>query len=179
MISEMQFRYERLCKMITIYLCGFMGCGKTTVGKLLAEKTGCPYIDMDAYIEKKEGMTIPEIFDKKGEPYFRNVETAVIGELGEKGGIIACGGGAMLKDINAEIAAKNGTVVFIDTPYDMCYERIAGDTNRPIVMANTKESLKEIYDSRMPLYKAHSQITADGNGTPDEIARAVKAAVMK
>lgn len=164
---------------LTIYLCGFMGCGKTTVGRILAEKTGCSYIDMDAYIEKTEGMTIPEIFAQKGEPYFRNAETEAVKALGEKGGVIACGGGAMLKDINAEIAAKLGTVVFIDTPYDVCYDRIKGDTNRPIVMANTKESLKEIYDSRAPIYKAHSQVTADGTGTPDEIARAVKAEVTR
>lgn len=164
---------------LTIYLCGFMGCGKTTVGRILAEKTGCSYIDMDAYIEKTEGMTIPEIFAQKGEPYFRNAETEAVKALGEKGGVIACGGGAMLKDINAEIAAKLGTVVFIDTPYDVCYDRINGDTNRPIVMANTKESLKEIYDSRAPIYKAHSQVTADGTGTPDEIAKAVKAEVTR
>ncbi|MGN0665571.1 MAG: shikimate kinase [Huintestinicola sp.] len=161
----------------TIYLCGFMGCGKTTVGTLLAKKLGCSYTDMDSYITETEGMSIPEIFSSKGEPYFREKETQAVEALGRKGGVIACGGGAMLKDINAEKAAENGIVVYIDTPYDICYDRIKGDKNRPIVMANTKESLKEIFDSRVPLYKAHSQICAEGNGTPDEIASEIAAAV--
>ena len=83
----------------------------------------------------------------------------------------------MLKDINAETAAKYGTVVYIDVPYDVCYGRISGDTNRPIVMANTKESLEEIYHDRAPLYLAHSQVRADGNKSPEDIAADIKAKV--
>ena len=174
------WRYEKgLMVMKTIFLCGFMGCGKTTIGKLLAQKLGCSYTDMDEYIERTEGMSIPKIFEEKGEPYFRERETAACEALSGAGGVVACGGGAMLKDINAEKASSNGVVVYIDTPYDTCYDRIKGDTNRPIVMANTKDSLKEIYDKRVPLYKAHSQISVDGSGTPEEIAKAVKAEVTK
>lgn len=154
----------------TIYLCGFMGCGKSTVGRLLAEKLGTSCTDMDTFIEERERMPIPQIFSEKGEPYFRQKETEVIGILGERGGVIACGGGAMLKKENAEIASSLGKVVYIDVPYEVCWERISGDDNRPIVKANTKESLKEIYDGRKPLYCAHSDISADGMGTPDEIA---------
>lgn len=161
----------------TIYLCGFMGCGKTTVGRVLADKLGLSYIDMDAYIEECQGMSIPQIFAEKGEDYFRTCETSAVKALGEKGGVIACGGGAMLKDINAEIAAKNGTVVYIDTPYETCWERISGDVNRPIVMANTKESLEELYNTRKALYTAHSSVTADGSGSPVEIADEIIAAV--
>ena len=154
-----------------------MGCGKSTVGKLLAHKLGCGFTDMDNYIVEKQGMPIPQIFAEKGEDYFRDAETDAVRELSEKAGVIACGGGAMLKDINAETAAKYGTVVYIDVPYDVCYDRISGDTNRPIVMANTKESLEEIYNDRVPLYLAHSQVRADGNKFPEEIAADIKAKV--
>lgn len=162
---------------MTIYLCGFMGCGKTTVGRVLADMLELGYEDMDAYIEKKAGMSIPQIFAEKGEDAFRRMETEAVAELGRIGGVIACGGGAMLKDINAGTAAKYGTVVYIDVPYDVCYDRISGDVNRPIVMANTRESLEEIYNDRVPLYLAHSQVRADGNKSPEDIAADIKAKV--
>ncbi|MGN0674119.1 MAG: shikimate kinase [Oscillospiraceae bacterium] len=163
--------------MRSIFLCGFMGCGKSTVGKILAEKLGCELFDMDDYIVEREGMTIPQIFSEKGERYFRETETEVIKELSQKNGVIACGGGAMLKKENSDIASESGTVVYIDVPFETCYSRISGDKNRPIVMSNTKEELEFIYDSRVPLYRANSSVTADGNGAADEIAERIIAAV--
>ena len=81
-----------------VYLCGFMGCGKTTVGRVLADLLGTAYADMDAYIEKSEKMSIPQIFSDKGEEYFRDAETRAVEEMGKNGGVIACGGGAMLRE---------------------------------------------------------------------------------
>lgn len=156
--------------MKTVYLCGFMGCGKSTIGKILARKSGCGFVDMDDYIVEREGMTIPQIFAEKGEKYFRDVETAVIGELAQKNAVVACGGGAMLKKENADIAAENGVVVYIDISFAACYERISGDTNRPLVMNNTKEQLEEIYNGRIPVYRENSTLTVDGNGSADEVA---------
>lgn len=162
---------------MTVFLCGFMGCGKSTIGRRLADISGRAFTDMDTYIEKKAGMSIPEIFEEKGESAFREMETEAVSELGDKGGIVACGGGAMLKDINAKIAAEKGVVVYIDVDFDTCYGRISGDKNRPIVAANTKESLEEIYNSRVSLYTAHSSVKINGCDTPESAARAIKAAV--
>ena len=81
---------------MTVFLCGFMGCGKTTVGKKLAEISGRGYCDTDELIVKRAGMPIPDIFKKYGEPYFRKLETDIIKELCDFNGIAACGGGAML-----------------------------------------------------------------------------------
>ncbi len=159
--------------MKTIYLCGFMGCGKTTVGTLLAQKLGCEFYDMDEYIVRREKMKIPEIFAEKGEKYFRETETAVIKELAEKHGVIACGGGAMLKRENAEIASAKGIVVYIDVPFEKCYSRISGDKNRPIVMSNTKEELEFIYESRVPLYKENSNMSVSGDGSIIEIVEKI------
>lgn len=163
---------------MTIYLCGFMGCGKSTVGRILAESLGITFTDMDDHIVKKAGMSIPGIFAEKGEQVFRDMETEAVSELGKRGGVIACGGGAMLRKTNAGAAAEFGSVVYIDVPYEVCWGRITGDANRPIVMANTKESLKEIYDERAQLYAAHSDFRADGSGTPEEIAEEIKTYVM-
>ena len=163
--------------MKAVYLCGFMGCGKTTVGKILAERLECEFFDMDEYIVEREKMKIPQIFAEKGEKYFRETETAVIRELAEKNGIIACGGGAMLKRENAEIASGNGIVIYIDVPFEVCYGRISGDKNRPIVMSNTKEELEFIYDSRVPLYRENSDLTVSGDGTAEEIANRILAKI--
>ena len=165
--------------MNTIYLCGFMGCGKSTVGRMLADMLGCSFTDMDTYIEQTENMSIPQIFSEKGETYFRDAETVVVEELGSRGGVIACGGGAMLRQTNAEIAGRLGSVVYIDTPFETCWKRIEGDRNRPVVMANTKQSLEELYNERARLYIAHSTVRADGNGTPAEIAEKIRRAVMQ
>lgn len=159
--------------MKTVFLCGFMGCGKSTAGKLLADKFSCGFYDMDEYITQKEKMEIPRIFAEKGEKYFRERETAAIRELAETGGVVACGGGAMLKKENAEIAAENGIAVYIEVPFDICYSRIAGDTNRPIVMNNTRDELELIYESRVPVYKENSGITVSGDGTAEEVARRI------
>lgn len=156
-----------------VFLCGFMGCGKSTVGRLLADKLGCGFVDMDSYITEKLGMSIPQIFAEKGEDYFRNAETDAISELAEKSGVIACGGGAMLRKNNADIANSVGTVVFIDVPFETCYERISGDKNRPLVMNNTKEELNLIFEGRAPIYKENSAVTADGSGSPMEVAEKI------
>ena len=150
-----------------------MGCGKTTVGRVLADMMSLEYTDMDAYIEKKSGMSIPQIFAEKGEDAFRRMETKAVAELGKAGGIIACGGGAMLKEINAKTAAEYGTVVYIDVDFESCYGRISGDRNRPIVTSNTKEELNLIYDGRIPVYKENSALTVDGSGSPEEIAERI------
>jgi shikimate kinase len=167
--------YGRNSVMLTVFLCGFMGCGKTTIGKELATMLGVSYADMDEHIVKKAGKSIPQIFTENGEEYFRRLETDAVRELALKGGVISCGGGAMLKKENAEIANKNGVVVYIDVSFETCYSRIRNDQNRPIVVNNTKEQLEDIYNSRIPLYLENSRITADGNDTPYNIARKIAA----
>ena len=106
---------------MTIFLCGFMGCGKTTVGQILAKKLGLPLIDTDAYIVQQEGKSIPDIFAQDGEPYFREKETAAIQALCQKKAVISCGGGAMIKPENAAYAREHGIVVLLDESFDTCY----------------------------------------------------------
>lgn len=159
--------------MKTIYLCGFMGCGKSTVGRILAKKLGAEFYDLDSYIEKKAGMRISEIFEKHGEEHFRSLESQAIEEFQKKKGVVATGGGAMLSEKNAQTANKNGIVVFIDTAFEICYDRIKGDESRPIAFNSTEDELFDRYDARYPLYKKHSTFTVDGNGTPLQIAQEI------
>lgn len=163
---------------MTIFLCGFMGCGKTTVGKLAAKKLGCGFCDTDDLIVEDQKMSIPDIFAEKGEPYFRKVEAEIVKSLCGKTAVVACGGGAMLNPESAKAAAEAGAVVFLDADFETCYERICGDKNRPIAAASTKEELRERFNARRAVYLSHSTVQIDCGGSPmetaDKIVEAVK-----
>ena len=147
---------------MTIFLCGFMGCGKTTSGKLAAKKLGCGFCDTDDLIVRTLDMSIPEIFEKKGEPFFRSTEAGIVRSLCGKTVVAACGGGAMLDPDTAEAAAKSGSmVIFLDVPFEECYERISGDKNRPIAANSTKEQLRELWNNRRSTYMKHATVTLD------------------
>lgn len=158
---------------MTIFLCGFMGCGKTTVGCILAQKLGLPLIDTDAYIVQNEGMSIPEIFEKKGEPYFRKKEAQAIRTLCEKNAVISCGGGAMLNADSAAYARRNGKVVFLNESFRTCYQRIKGDTNRPIVQRSTKTELEDLFNRRSVIYRMHASHTVPGGASPQQMAERI------
>lgn len=162
---------------MTIFLCGFMGCGKTTVGEILAKKLGLPLIDTDAYIVEQEGKSIPDIFAQDGEPYFRKKEAEAIRTLCTRNAVISCGGGAMLNPDSADYARKNGAVVLLDESFDTCYGRIQGDTNRPIVQRSTREELHQLFDKRSGIYRAHASHVIPGGVSPEEMAERIMAAV--
>lgn len=151
----------------SVYLCGFMGCGKSHIGRMLSSQMNREFIDLDKYIVTNERMTIPEIFDKFGEPHFRKLEAKYIREL-SGGNIIATGGGALINDETAKFARESGISVYISTSFEICYRRIKGDTNRPLVMNNTPEQLEELYNKRAGIYRRNSTYMVNGN-TRDSI----------
>lgn len=149
--------------MMNIYLCGFMGCGKTHIGKRLAKQLKMNFVDLDNYITSKENRTIPQIFAENGEAYFRQTEAACIKELGS-GYVVATGGGALLNPETARFANENGAVVFLNAPFSLCYQRIQNDKNRPLVVSSTKEQLYELFVARRDVYKAHARYTVRTDG---------------
>ena len=154
--------------MRAVFLCGFMGCGKTTVGKKLSSLLSCDFTDLDEYIVTTEGKTIPKIFSQDGESYFRQSEERCLKELSEKiGGVIALGGGAILNPNTAKTANDCGITVFIDVTFETSYERIKGDENRPIAAVSTKEQLFELYEKRLPIYKSNSKYSVSGTDSED------------
>lgn len=146
----------------SVYLCGFMGCGKSHIGRLLATELGRELVDLDKVIVDREGMSIPDIFAKYGEPHFRQLEAKYIREL-SGGYIVATGGGALINEHTAEFARQSGLSVYINTPFEVCYERIKSDTNRPLVVNNTPEQLRQIYDTRSEIYRRNSMVMVNGN----------------
>ena len=152
--------------MRSIYLCGFMGCGKSYIGRLLAEEKGMPFADLDSYIVEKEGRSIPEIFEQEGEPYFRQLEAKCIKEL--EGCVVATGGGTLINESTASFANEHGITVFLDAEFELCYGRIKDDANRPLAVNNTEEQLRELFEKRREIYEKHSRVTVKVTGAEEK-----------
>lgn len=146
-----------------VYLVGFMGCGKSTVARELQKRTGMAMVDIDAAIVEREQTTIADIFENKGEEEFRNIETEVLRDESQKGGrIIACGGGAVLRDENITIMKRYGTVVLLTATPETIYGRVCSDTNRPLLNNNMSvEHITDMLESRWDAYEKAADIVID------------------
>jgi shikimate kinase len=139
-----------------IYLVGFMGCGKTTIGRLLAKKIGWHFFDIDTDIEKTHGGTVQEIFSKQGEAHFRELEhralKARVGDI-ERGkpSVLALGGGAFVQPDNYALLENNGVTLFLDAPFELIQRRVPADGSRPLAMNPAK--FRELFDARRSLYQ--------------------------
>ncbi|MBQ1658763.1 MAG: shikimate kinase [Clostridia bacterium] len=155
----------------SIVLCGFMGCGKSTIGSLLARKMGMAFVDMDSYIEKKEGKSVSEIFAQSGEEHFRMLEREAAKELaGKKGLVIATGGGTLTFRENVDTLRKSGSIVLLDLPVEAVEERLKYDTTRPLLARPDKsEVIRELYNKRLPLYREAADISVDASNSPMQV----------
>jgi shikimate kinase len=131
-----------------------MGTGKSAVGKIIAKKLGWQFFDVDQIIEEEVGVKISEIFEKKGEPYFREVETSAIKLLSILDeAVISCGGGAVLKAENMDELEKKGVVVCLTASAAKILERTKGDRRPLLNVKNPAEKIKEMLKKREPYYK--------------------------
>lgn len=149
-----------------IFLIGFMGCGKSTIARLFAEKTGAALIEMDETIEAEAGMSINEIFETYGENHFRDLESQLVLRVTEKGGaIVSCGGGAILRQENVENMKKNGMVVYLSATPETIYERVRNTTNRPLLNGNMNVAyIASLMEARLPRYLAAADQTISVDG---------------
>ena len=141
-----------------IYLVGFMGCGKSAIGRRLSYFLKMPYYDMDHEIVRQQGMSIPEIFEKYGEVRFREIETEFLKNFRDETCIIATGGGVAMKEENRKIMRRSGLVFFLDARFDDIYMRIKSDKNRPIVQKSTQQELEALYNNRRRFYREAGHI---------------------
>ena len=155
-----------------------MGCGKTTIGQAFAKKQGRKYLDLDQLLVQRQGRTIPEIFAQDGEDGFRRIEQETLLSTEEyKGAVISTGGGILTKRENGAICNRLGVLVFLDLPFEVCYQRIKGDTNRPLVMQNTKEQLEDLFNRRRTVYLAESGLVLDADGSVQEVVARLEQAL--
>ncbi len=167
--------------MNNIVLCGFMGCGKTTVGRNLARKTGRKFVDMDAYIEHEAGMCVSEIFEEYGESGFRDREHEACLALAEMSNlVIASGGGALTFEQNVAAFRGKDNIVLLDVPLRDIKLRLKNDTKRPLLQRPDRDrAMEELYNRRLPLYRAAADITVRGESSPLKTAYAVIDALEK
>lgn len=150
-----------------IILCGFMGSGKTTLGRLLARRLGMEFVDLDDVIAEAAGMSIPEIFKTLGEEGFRDAEHQAALHIADRRGVVlGAGGGTMVYARNVTPLRESGTVVYLDPGFAACYRRIK-NSDRPVVRRSTPEELEEIYRRRHEKYKAAAHLEAAVQGSAE------------
>lgn len=140
-----------------LFLTGFMGSGKTSVGRALASKTRTSFADLDALIEERAGRSISAIFAENGESYFRELESVALRELGSYG-VVALGGGAFISPHNRSIIEVSGFSVFLYCELDTICDRLRLDTSRPLF--GGREEMQRLYQKRLPFYRL-ANLTVD------------------
>lgn len=163
-----------------IFLCGFMGCGKSTHGKKLAIIDGLAFFDLDKYIEEKEKTTIQSIFDTAGENYFRELETKYLKELAtnNKQCVIALGGGTVCFNNNIELAKENGLLVYIKMSADSLAERLSkSKQKRPLIKKLESKELHTFISNKLnerEFFYSQSHLVVNGLGlTPKKLSKLI------
>ena len=159
-----------------VFLIGLMGAGKSTVGRLLARRLGKTFIDTDHEIEKRNGVTIPLIFEIEGEDGFRKREQEVLADLAQEPDVVlSTGGGIVLRPENREVLRNQGFVVYLSARPELLAERTRHDKSRPLLnVADPLARLRELHAIRDPLYRevAHA-IVETGRGAPQQVVQAI------
>ena len=133
-----------------VYLVGFMGSGKSAIGKRLGTLMNLPFYDMDTEIADRTGMTIPQIFETYGEEGFRTMETEFLRDFHDEYCIIATGGGVVMREENRRIMRRTGLVFYLNSTFRDIWRRISTDSNRPIVQRSTRAELERLFRNRKP-----------------------------
>ena len=160
-----------------IFLVGFMGAGKSTVGPILAAKLGWSFLDLDQEIEKSQGMAIYQIFEERGESSFRSLEHAALKALAEKlDCVVALGGGAFVQADNRDLIRQLGFTVFLDCPLDILLQRCPIDGTRPLLQDGSR--VEALYHARLPHYLTGDFRVNVSKLSPSQICEIIYAQVL-
>lgn len=154
-----------------VFLIGFMGVGKSTMARILAQELQMELIEMDETIESEQGMTINEIFAKQGEAGFRDIESAFIERISQgKRVVVSCGGGAVLRKQNVENMKKSGKIVFLTATPQTIFERVRYSTNRPLLNGNMNvEYIAELMERRRRIYESAADVVIATDEKSDDM----------
>jgi len=163
---------------LNVALYGFMGVGKSTVGKALSERLGYGFVDMDEMIERRAGVKIKDMFAAEGEKRFRALEKEVAKEVAEKDRhVIACGGGAVLDPENAEALRSNSVLILLTASIDEIVERTRDSDERPLLNVDDAQA-EALLRERMPLYLEAADLVMDTTGaSPTQLAAEIAVAL--
>jgi shikimate kinase len=165
-----------------IVLIGFMGAGKSSVGRTLARMTGRPRFDTDEIVTRRFALTVAEIFEKHGEDAFRQQETEALRDLTEKkAAIIVTGGGIVLRAENVALLKSLGTIVHLSADEETLFRRISRRATRPLLQTpDPRRTVTELLSARLPLYRDCADIEIDTSGlSHDEVARRVMESIER
>lgn len=153
-----------------IILIGFMGCGKSSIGRRLANRLGYRFLDSDELISSRAGHSITELFASEGEEGFRKRETEELcGLAGSSGIVLATGGGAVLNPVNREILKELGLVIWLHADPETLFERATRSRKRPLLeVENPRGTFNALLESRLPIYDAAADIRLDATGLSHE-----------
>jgi shikimate kinase len=157
-----------------IALAGFMGCGKSSVGKVVAKELGWKFLDLDEEIERVTGKKIREIFESGGEEKFRRVEREVLESVLNREGnlVISLGGGTPTWGDNLSLLKEKTLLIYLDTPFDVLWERIEGDEERPLASLG-KEKVRELFERRKGFYEKADLIVDTSGKSVEDVAEEV------
>ena len=160
-----------------VWLIGMPGAGKSSVGRLVADKLGIPFVDLDAEIETAAGRTVPDIFRRDGEPAFRELEhEAVVRAAAQAPAVVSCGGGVVLREDNLSAMRAGGCIVWLNVPLAILRRRIRDIIEkRPLV--KDPLDLERLYNARLSVYRAAAEHEVVAEGDPQQVARDVVEAV--
>jgi shikimate kinase len=155
-----------------IVLIGFMGSGKTSIGRLVAQRLGFQFVDTDAVIVERVGMQISEIFASYGEKWFREQESAALRSLGILNrALVSTGGGIILRPENRELLRDLGFVVWLTASEEVIFERVSRNKKRPLLQTDDpRATVHELLELRRPLYETAAQLTVDSTELGHEAA---------
>jgi shikimate kinase len=162
-----------------IILIGFMGSGKTSIGRLVATNLGFQFVDTDAVVVERAGMQVPEIFERHGEAWFRDQETSTLESMAILNrSVISTGGGIVLREENRAILQSLGFVVWLTASEDVIFERVARNKRRPLLQtADPRKTVRELLAERLELYQSVSRFTLDTSALSHE--KAAKAVIAE
>jgi shikimate kinase len=146
-----------------------MGCGKSVVGVLVAQRARAPFHDLDFVIENEAGMSISDIFTTKGEAAFRAMESRLLATILQAGSVVALGGGAPIDESNWRLIIEKSTTVFLDCGFSSIWDRIKGTANRPLLASKSRAELEALLEERRPRYM-EAVHRVDGDRPADVVA---------
>lgn len=157
------------------WLIGLMGVGKSTVGRLAAERLGLPFVDTDIVVESRSGATVPEIFSNQGESEFRRLERSAFQSLTGESGVYSAGGGAPMDPQNADVIRAGESIVWLECDVPTLVERLNGDSSRPLLGQNPASTLRKLLASRAETYSsiATSRIDTSESNIDDVVEQLV------
>lgn len=166
---------------MNIYLVGFMGTGKSAVGRELAKKMKRHFVDLDELIELREKRPITDIFAQEGEPYFRKAESKILKEVSkEKGFVVGCGGGIVLNEENIKLMKASGIVICLAAKPEVILKRVSGVTHRPLLnVRNPKEKIELLLKLRSPYYAKADKTIDTSKLSIKEVAAKISKIMVK